>query len=609
MKHINTRKQLVLSILSMLLCVSMLVGTTFAWFTDSVTSGMNTIAAGNLDVELLADGVKVEADTKLFDDVSLWEPGVVIYENLQVANVGSLALKYQMSLNFGSENTLNGHKLSEVLQIAVIDKVADTASRADVLAAAQASSNIGTLSNFYVAGALEAGATSAEQSVVIFWAPNANEIDNLYNANNGQVTSDGEPLHIEFGVNLVATQKMSESDSFGNDYDEFASILPKAKVIESGAQTVKVFLGYSEDEIALDNSFQFKPNESKEDAESSAYRYWHADYVVKADKDIKANSIALAGYYEAWCGNNGWVVIASDDDSIITAGTEIRLVEMLNATVNYEEICTYGNDGTGFLCGVKDLTGGNAGTTLTVELRLYETTVDPATGIGNKNDETGEYEVVGTYSHTFPAAKVSNLTELSNAANKGGVIDTQGVVIEGKTGLNYPNATIVGATFVNEGGQAVSGNIAGTYKNCTFDGAEALRWCYTKAGETLVFENCVINTTLRGIHFDGMDGDVIFKNCVINGFNAYSGAGTMTFEGCTFGYSESNYNGLNIYTDTNLIDCTFEFVSGKTNFIDMEGTGKTLTITNCTATLDGVDANVADFVGGSKLDQNTVNYN
>ena len=54
MKRKNTtRNALVMSVLSMLLCVSMLVGTTFAWFTDEVVTGMNTIAAGNLDIELL----------------------------------------------------------------------------------------------------------------------------------------------------------------------------------------------------------------------------------------------------------------------------------------------------------------------------------------------------------------------------------------------------------------------------------------------------------------------------------------------------------------------------------------------------------------------------
>ena len=98
------------------------------------------------------------------------------------------------------------------------------------------------------------------------------------------------------------------------------------------------------------------------------------------------------------------------------------------------------------------------------------------------------------------------------------------------------------------------------------------------------------------------------QDCEINGFNAYSGAGTMTFEGCTFGCDASNYNGLNIYSNTVLKNCTFGYVSGKTNFIDMEGTGKTLTIINCTATLDGAAAEVSDFVGGSKLANNTVIY-
>ena len=53
MKTTSTKRALVLSVLALVICVSMLVGTTFAWFTDEVTSGMNRIQAGNLDVELL----------------------------------------------------------------------------------------------------------------------------------------------------------------------------------------------------------------------------------------------------------------------------------------------------------------------------------------------------------------------------------------------------------------------------------------------------------------------------------------------------------------------------------------------------------------------------
>ena len=200
--------------------------------------------------------------------------------------------------------------------------------------------------------------------------------------------------------------------------------------------------------------------------------------------------------------------------------------------------------------------------------------------------------------YTFPADKIQAGTTINCA---------EGTIFTGTSGLNINGATVIGATFKNEGGVAVSGTIYGTLKNCTFEGEEALRWCYTEAGKTVVFENCVINNDFRGFHFDDMKGDVLFKNCHINGFNAYGGEGTATFEGCTFGTdTRSRYNGLNIYANTVLTDCTFIYKSGKTNFIDLEEVGKTLTITNCTATLDGAAANVADYVGGSKLPECTV---
>ena len=199
--------------------------------------------------------------------------------------------------------------------------------------------------------------------------------------------------------------------------------------------------------------------------------------------------------------------------------------------------------------------------------------------------------------YTFPANSVKEGTTINCA---------EGTVFTGTSSLNISGATVVGATFKNEGGQAVSGTINGIFKDCTFEGNETFRWCYTSAGESVVFENCIVKSSLRGIHFDEMNGDITFKNCEINGFNAYSGSGSMTFENCTFGYDKSNYNGLNIYTNTTLKDCTFNFVSGKTNFIDMEGTGKTLTIINCAATLDGAPVAISDFVGGSKLAENSV---
>ena len=200
--------------------------------------------------------------------------------------------------------------------------------------------------------------------------------------------------------------------------------------------------------------------------------------------------------------------------------------------------------------------------------------------------------------YTMPAA--------SNFTSDTVITCEEGVVFTGTSGLNINGATIVGAEFKNDSGYAVSGTINGTLKDCVFDSSEALRWCYTTEGTTTVFENCEIKTDFRGFHFDTMNGDVIFKNCKINGFNAYGGNGTVTFEECTFGNDASSYNGLNIYSNTVIKNSTFVYKSGKTNFVDLEADGLTLTITNCKATLDGVDTDIANFVGGSKKANGTV---
>lgn len=232
MKRKNTtRNALLTSIISMLLCVSMLVGATFAWFTDEVKSGINVIAAGNLDIDVTnADGDSIEDLETLFNDVTLWEPGAVAYEKLTISNEGSLALKYAMSFAWDQENHLNGHKLSDVLKVAVLEAnvVAglNMENRDAVLAAAKAAT-CGDLKTFSINGSLypTENAAAGEYTervihVVIYWEPSV--LDNLYNANNGQQTSDGEALHIDLGVVVKATQQMKEEDSFGNDYDERA---------------------------------------------------------------------------------------------------------------------------------------------------------------------------------------------------------------------------------------------------------------------------------------------------------------------------------------------------------------------------------------------------
>lgn len=236
----STKKALLMSALSLLLCMSMLVGTTFAWFTDSVETLNNKIVAGNLDVELynalpgnLTDVTKVK-DGGLFEEITYWEPGVVAYENLTIANEGTLALKYALSVNFDNENTLNGYGLSDKLQVAFVPGgLTDGQSREKVLEAAD-EVGFNPMASFAQNGKLlpaendhitEIDKTgipveTVSYAIVIYWEPS--DDDNNWNANNGQETSDKQALHIDLGVNLFATQMVAEDDSFGPDYDEEA---------------------------------------------------------------------------------------------------------------------------------------------------------------------------------------------------------------------------------------------------------------------------------------------------------------------------------------------------------------------------------------------------
>ena len=214
----NTRRALLSSVIALILCCSMLVGTTFAWFTDEVKSLSNVITAGNLDVDVVtADGESVHGKANLFNEIDLWEPGVVAYETLTVQNNGTLALKYQMDLNFTNATAFEGKTLVDVLKVGVVEGiVAENVARADLIAAVNG--NWQSLESFSINGQLAGGEDADPVTLVIYWEPGTSEFDNLFNMNNGKNTT----LSIDFGVHVFATQVEAESDSFGPDYDEEA---------------------------------------------------------------------------------------------------------------------------------------------------------------------------------------------------------------------------------------------------------------------------------------------------------------------------------------------------------------------------------------------------
>ena len=211
----STKKALLLSVLSLLLCCSMLIGTTFAWFTDSVESGLNRITAGNLDVELYHSN-KVDTDeevtssTTLFDDIKLWEPGAMVWEKLTVKNVGTLALKYTLNVNATNFTPVGGPTLADVLKVAVLDTVP---TRDSIKAATLAPlSSFVLATNQWLEGTEDRDVYCDSDTfyVAIYWEPT--DHDNDYNV-------PGGALSVDLGVNLVATQYTLEEDSFDSRYD------------------------------------------------------------------------------------------------------------------------------------------------------------------------------------------------------------------------------------------------------------------------------------------------------------------------------------------------------------------------------------------------------
>lgn len=271
----TTKKALFISTCALLFSMLMMAGSTFAWFTDSVSSGTNTITTGKLDVQLLhtnqyvTTAEEVGQNTLLFTDKNGksidWEPGAVAYENFTVKNSGDLALNYRLALDLNNANTIAGtttKSLKDVLKVKVVKggvKAADVSDDALQNAEGFVSVTDGQISipeqaNDFAEQKLlqkeSEGASGKTYGVIVYWQPDPKK-DYEYNLSNYpdkdaagksiDKTSDGKAeLSIDLGVSLGATQAPEESDSNGSDYDreatypaasvsEFTSALEKAK--------------------------------------------------------------------------------------------------------------------------------------------------------------------------------------------------------------------------------------------------------------------------------------------------------------------------------------------------------------------------------------------
>ena len=192
----KTKKALRGSLFALFLCIVLLIGTTFAWFTDTASTGVNKIQAGWLDVSLEKfdtaqdKWVSAENDILTFKtadnrsaDQILWEPGCT-YElpQLRVVNNGNLALKYKIKIN----GIQGDEKLNEVIDWTINDTALDADHK------------------------LAAGATSDPLTIKGHMKESAG--------------NDYQGLSIDgISITVVATQDTVENDSYGNTYDANAT--------------------------------------------------------------------------------------------------------------------------------------------------------------------------------------------------------------------------------------------------------------------------------------------------------------------------------------------------------------------------------------------------
>ena len=238
-----TKRALLTSVMALVMCVVMLVGTTFAWFTDTASTGVNKIQAGNLDVKLMYSTDMVEwkeatDQTKLFDDNALWEPGYTQVVYLKVVNAGNLALKYEagFSKNYTSNRgkNVNGdwYRVDNYLKIGTAETTTKFENREAVWAAIAATEKTLAKDVMLTDGwiTLKAGESSKPFAVAIYMPTS---VGNEANASRHRPSSVSG-----LGIEVRATQATVENDSFGTDYDANAATVLNRVEYTDGEHTV-----------------------------------------------------------------------------------------------------------------------------------------------------------------------------------------------------------------------------------------------------------------------------------------------------------------------------------------------------------------------------------
>ena len=422
----------VASALSLVMCCTMLLGGgTFAWFTDSVSSDVNTIQSGNLDMEVsykpygseYTEWKPVTETESIFNDAALYEPGYTEAVWLKVENAGSLAFKFEQNLQV-IEETLSKNVYGGELKLSDYLVVKYGAPNYDyVMAESFNNTREKLLNNFtWKEAKLSDLTVKLAENLVVYSKTDA--VNSAYstvylpvviqmpttvgNEANYRLDENDPSLKapaIKLGVELIATQVPYEKDAFDINYDVNATAVPLAIVedadeYEVGGANADIpwgsYGGLSpmDPDQQMESVYVFKAVDTVETVATSPYKDWPCDYYVSVNAPLEGGELFLGGYYESF---NAWVGFDVTDDMLDSFGVETleanTVVPLMGTYMpgssdwwTYERIVA--NVGT-FICGVADHNDALSGKTFTVELRLT-----------NPNNPD-EYKVASKVEYTF----------------------------------------------------------------------------------------------------------------------------------------------------------------------------------------------------------------
>ena len=567
-----TKRALLTSVMALVMCVVMLVGTTFAWFTDTASTGVNKIQAGNLDVALeMAVGKKdsgetiwenAEGKTLQFkkaagapaDEQVLWEPGCT-YElpELRVVNKGNLALKYIIKvtgIETNHEVVPGEPNLKDVIDWTIkygTNKVEDNTG--DIPVVTGYSLNPGASDVVTIKGEMDKNAGNEYQGLSI----------------------DG------ISITVYATQYTYEKDSINDQYDANAAY-KGSQEFTSGTYTL------NKGGVALN------PNDV-------------AVLVSGAGTDVTITG----GYYDGGSGGNNRCVQVDTGakvtikDGTFTVGGDAKREGNSVILCNGGDIVIEGGffqtdyNWKGFYY-VLNQQNGNPGT-ITVKGGTF-VNYDPSKG----DDNLGGNFVPAGYS------------VISETKANG---DTWYTVVEGTAVKEPTNEAFADAVAsVENGGTVVLP--AGDYtipanakgKTLTITGTEGAKIKCVKAGEgDYGLDSATV--TFKGVTLDFGEQDfngyvrakATYIDCTING--RITLGGESTFTNCTF----NNMAGYNVWTwgsDATFENCTFN--CGGKSVLVYGGSTSTVTINRCTFNdLGGFDGKAAIETGSSYGESFTIN--